>query len=276
MVRNSNFKTKRKMDFSSEIKIDFVQMKRDVLEGIQKCSQRGLNHTVKWLSEMSFALKHIEFPENNHFYEESTNELEELMLAKSYFDLKEYDRAAHFVKDCVNPKARFLYFYSRYLSIEKKKIDNMTDSNCPPDPTKNEALKDLCTELKIEHAEHKLDGYCLYLHGIILKKLDLTSVALDIFIEAVKQEPILWAAWYELGKIIPDKNSIISAQLPNHWIKYFFLAHTYLEQLRNDESLQLYNTLYSMGFQNSTYVMSQIALGHHNCRSKFERCFFII
>lgn len=259
------------MDFSGEIKIDFIQMKRDVLEGIQNCSQRGLYHTVKWLSEMSFALKNIELPENNPFYDKDTTEVEEVLLAKSYFDLKEYDRAAHFVKDCVSPKARFLYFYSRYLSIEKKKIDNMTDTNCPPDPTKNEALKDLCTELKIEHAENKLDGFCLYLYGVILKKLDLTSVALDVFIESVKQEPILWAAWYELGKIIPDKNSIISAQLPNHWIKYFFYAHTYLEQLRNDESLQLYNTLYSMGFQNSTYVMSQIALGHHNCRSMLEK-----
>lgn len=259
------------MDIAGEIKIDLELMKCDLLDGIQKCSQRGLVHTVKWLSELSFALKNIELSKTYApNYEDCSNELEAFLLAKSYFDLKEYDRAAHFLKDCVKPKPRFLYFYSRYLSIEKKKIDNMTDTNCPPDPTKNDALKDLCTELKVEHTENKLDGYCLYLYGVILKKLDLISVALDIFIEAVKQEPILWSAWYELGKIIPDKNVIVEAQLPNHWIKFFFLAHTYLEQLSNDDSLQLYNTLHSMGLQNSTYLMSQIALGHHNCRSKYN------
>lgn len=259
------------MDNSSEIKIDFTIMKQDLLEGINKCSQRGLYQTVKWLSEMSFALKNVEFTNiNSPFFEDCNTELEEFLIAKSYFDIKEYDRAAHFVKDCTSPKPKFLYYYSRYLSIEKKKIDNMTDTNCPPDPTKNESLKTLCTELKIEYSENKLDGYCLYLYGVVLKKLDHSSMALDILIESVKQEPILWAAWYELGKIIPDKNSIVTFQLPNHWIKYFFFAHTYLEQLRNDESLALYNSLYSTGFQNSTYVMSQIALGHHNCRSKYE------
>lgn len=258
------------MDQSTEIKIDLQEMKHDVLDGMQKCSQRGLNHTVKWLAEMSFALKNVECTESYiPVYDDCGNELEEFLLAKSYFDLKEYDRASHFVKSCSNPKPRFLYFYSRYLSIEKKKIDNMTDSNCPPDPTKNEALEQLSTELKIDHANSKLDGFCLYLYGVILKKLDLSSVAVDMFIEAVKQEPILWSAWYELGKIIPDKNSITEAQLPSHWIKYFFFAHTYLEQLNNDESLQLYNSLHSMGLQNSTYIMSQIALGHHNCRSKY-------
>lgn len=257
------------MATSSEIKVDLKIMKHDLLEGIQKCSQRGLCHTVKWLSEMSFALKDIETSEMYApSYEDCSDELENFLLAKSYFDLKEYDRAAHFVKDCLNDKPRFLYYYSRYLSIEKKKIDNMTDTNCPPDPTKNESLKNLCTELKVDHSENKLDGFCLYLYGVVLKKLDLSSVALDIFIETVKQEPILWSAWYELGKIIPDKNSIVTAQLPDHWIKWFFFAHTYLEQLSNDESLELYNSLYSMGLQKSTYVMSQIALGHHNCRSK--------
>ena len=36
-------------------------------------------------------------------------------LAKAYFDVKEYDRAAHFLHDCNSKKAYFLYMYSRYL-----------------------------------------------------------------------------------------------------------------------------------------------------------------
>lgn len=36
-------------------------------------------------------------------------------LAKAYFDVKEYDRAAHFLHGCSSKKAYFLYMYSRYL-----------------------------------------------------------------------------------------------------------------------------------------------------------------
>ncbi|KAG5888417.1 hypothetical protein JTB14_016321 [Gonioctena quinquepunctata] len=257
------------MDNSIDIKIDFKIVKADLVKGIYECSQRGLYHSVKWLSEINYALKHISlFPEEKpKIVDDNDDEMEAFLLAKSYYDLKEYDRCAHFIKDCTYPKARYLYFYSRYLSIEKKKLDNMTDTNCPPDPTKNEALTDLCTELKIDYFENKLDGYCLYLYGVILKKLDLTSTATEIFIKAVQVEPILWSAWFELGKIIPDKGTIFSTQLPDHWMKYFFMAHTYLEQLCNEESLQMYNSFYSMGLQNSTYILSQIALGHHNRRN---------
>ncbi|KAJ8956878.1 hypothetical protein NQ318_014295 [Aromia moschata] len=260
------------MDIISDIKLDFKVVKHDLLKGIYECSQRGLSQTVKWLSEMNYALKHIKLfsEEMPQIKDDCENELEEFLIAKSYFDVKEYDRCAHFVKNCTKQKPRFLYFYSRYLSIEKKNLDNMTDTNCPLDPTKNDALKDLCTELKIDYYENKLDGYCIYLYGVILKKLDLSHLAIDIFIESVKSEPLLWCAWYELGKIIPDKNRIFSSHLPDHWMKYFFIAHAYLEQLNNDESLQIYNTLYTMGLENSTYIMSQIALGHHNRRKLDE------
>ncbi|CAH1991216.1 unnamed protein product [Acanthoscelides obtectus] len=257
------------MTSTTNIELDFGIVKKDLTKGIHECSQRGLYHSVKWLSEINYALKHISIPreEMPEFEDNTDDELEEFLLAKSFLDLKEYDRCAHFVKNCSKPKPRFLYFYSRYLSNEKKKLDNMTDTNCPPDPSKNDALKDLCTELKIDYFDDKLDGYCMYLYGVVLKKMDLLPLAIEMFIKAVKLEPILWSAWFELGKIIPDKITIIAAELPNHWIKYFFLAHTYLEQLNNEEALQIYDTLFELGIQNSSYVMSQIALGHHNQRN---------
>lgn len=47
--------------------------------------------------------------------QEDAQDLDALTLAKSYFDLKEYDRAAYFLKGCCSQKAYFLYMYSRYL-----------------------------------------------------------------------------------------------------------------------------------------------------------------
>ena len=42
-------------------------------------------------------------------------EFDQYTLAKSYFDLKEYDRAAYFVDKCRSQKAFFLHVYARYL-----------------------------------------------------------------------------------------------------------------------------------------------------------------
>lgn len=247
-------------------------MKLDLLRGIRECSVRGLKHSVKWMSELNFALDSVKLaPDELPIHkDEHTDEMDALLIAKSYFDLREFDRSAHFTRDCVRPKARFLHLYSRYLSLEKKKLDNMTDSNCAPDSVgENAPLKDLYTVLRSDYYENKLDGFCMYLYGITLKKLDLSSVAVDVFIKAVNAEPMLWCAWYELGKLIPDKSTCLSSQLPNHWIKQFFLAHAYLEQLNNDEALQIYFNLYSQGLEKSTYLMSQIAIGHHNRRGEY-------
>ena len=48
-------------------------------------------------------------------HQDDALDLDALCLAKSYFDLKEYDRAAFFLRGCRSQKAYFLYMYSRYL-----------------------------------------------------------------------------------------------------------------------------------------------------------------
>ena len=40
-------------------------------------------------------------------------ELDAYLMAKSYFDLKEYDRAAHFTEGAKSQKLIFLHLYSR-------------------------------------------------------------------------------------------------------------------------------------------------------------------
>ena len=48
---------------------------------------------------------------------ELDDEFEVYMLAKGYFDLREYDRSAFFTKDCKNPINVFIHYYSRYGSF---------------------------------------------------------------------------------------------------------------------------------------------------------------
>lgn len=248
--------------------LDLRKIKYDLLEAIHECSQRGLYQSVKWLSELNFSITNHQLPPEDcpKFVETIDKEYDLHVLSKSYFDLKEYDRCGYFIKDCKSPKTRFLYLYSRYLSIEKKKLDSATDTIFVPGVIKNTDLKNLCSTIQIDYYEKKLDGFCLYLYGIVLKKLELNKQALDVFVEAVNLSPTNWSAWQELALVIPNKNKLISLNLPDHWMKHFFLAYAYLEQLCFDESLEIYNNLCMQGFEKNTYITAQRAILYHNCK----------
>ncbi|KAJ8686394.1 hypothetical protein QAD02_022188 [Eretmocerus hayati] len=250
----------------SEIKWDIMNIKSEIVKAIHDCSQRGLVQTTKWLAELNFSLK----CSSNETIDSSINvtqpseDDDACMLAKSYFDLKEYDRSAFFLKDCKTAKARFLYYYSVYLSGEKKKIDNMTD--VPPDPLKNDSLKLLCSDMRKEYLAGNLDGFGLYLYGVILKKLQLTSDATDVLVEAIHKQTLHWGAWLELSGLIMDQEKLDSLILPDHWMKNFFMAHMYLELQLLDESLALYCDLQAMGFEKNGYILAQTANAVHNRR----------
>ena len=49
------------------------------------------------------------------------------LLAKAYFDLKEYRRCAHALRNVPGPKALFLRCYSQYLAGEKRKAEEVVE-----------------------------------------------------------------------------------------------------------------------------------------------------
>uniref|UniRef100_W5MTM3 CDC23 (cell division cycle 23, yeast, homolog) n=1 Tax=Lepisosteus oculatus TaxID=7918 RepID=W5MTM3_LEPOC len=112
---------------------DLVKIKKDLIAVVALCRERGLAHSVKWSFSSCRAL--CPWPRVPGFIsiavsslQEDAQDLDTYALAKSYFDLKEYDRAAYFLRGCRSQKAYFLYMYSRYLSGEKKKDDETVDS----------------------------------------------------------------------------------------------------------------------------------------------------
>ncbi|XP_006811611.1 cell division cycle protein 23 homolog [Saccoglossus kowalevskii] len=250
--------------------IDLPNVKSELLFTIKECSSRGLLNSVKWAAELSCALSVTEpssLPKEEDF-QDFLQEFDKYTLAKAYFDLKEYDRAAHVVKQCKSAKAYFLHMYARYMSGEKKRYDEMPDPLGPMEYSdiKTESLKTLRMELSQLHQHHKLDGYSAYLYGAVLKKLGLFKEAREVLIEAVNKTPLHWGGWLELSSLITDINMISSVSFPNHWIKEFFLAHIYLELQMHEEALLKYDFLKEAGFHKSTYIMAQIAMATHNMR----------
>ncbi|XP_048399145.1 cell division cycle protein 23 homolog [Stegostoma tigrinum] len=250
---------------------ELKEVKRGLMAVSGLCRERGLLQSAKWASELAFSLDPLpkgEMPAAPTLTEEDLVDLDAYTLAKSYFDLKEYDRAAYFLKGCQSQKAYFLYMYSRYLSGEKKKDDETVDSLGPLEKgqVKNESLRELRVELSKKHKARELDGFGLYLYGVVLRKLDLVKEAIDVFVEATHSLPLHWGAWLELCNLITDKEMLKPMVLPNTWMKEFFLAHIYTELQLIEEALQKYQNLIDAGFSKSTYIISQIAVAYHNVR----------
>ena len=213
-------------------------------------------------------------------------------MAKGYFDLREFDRCAFFTKDAKSPRVVFLHYYSRYMSGEKKRLDNATDFITNNDSAQLKYLRDLRQELQKLHEKQVshvvcskmnfpmrkyhfqlLDGYCLYLYGIVLKRLNLNDDARDVLVEATRAEPCHWGAWLELSGHISERGELAALRLPDHWMKHFFLAHTYLELQLNEAALETYFGLQmgggpGQGLHDSTYILAQVAIGEYSSHSR--------
>ncbi|VVD00770.1 unnamed protein product, partial [Leptidea sinapis] len=248
------------------IHLDLKQVRLDIIVGIRECNDRGLIQTAKWLAELNYSLKCHSMPQTDppKLYEDIILEdREAYILAKTYFDCQEYDRAAHFLENCTSPKCIFLHKYSQYLSSEKKRLDNATDLGAE-NAESTQVLLDLLSYFKAN--SNNLDGYLLYLKGVVLKKLDLRSQAVTALQAAISATPILWSAWVEMAGLANDYEAIDSLQLEEHWMMYFFSAHAYVELKLSEHALETYTAIAAAGFDKSTYVTAQMAIAHHDRR----------
>ncbi|KAK3762897.1 hypothetical protein RRG08_051050 [Elysia crispata] len=250
---------------------DLHQIKSDLIFAQRECYERRLIHAAKWAAEISRAIEiTVDTKDLSQTVEDEGywQEYDAFVLAKSYFDLQEYDRAHHTLKSCKSPKPYFLRMYSLYMADQKKKADNMPDSNDRSEPLKNEVLKTLQTDLaeKCSNNKNGLDGFGLYLYGIVLAKLDLKQMATQILVDAVNKEPLNWAAWIELARLVTDKETLRSLQLPNHWMKCLFLAKVFSELQLQEEALAIYRTFMRGGFCDSSYLVAQIAVTYQDMK----------
>lgn len=259
-----------------------IELKRnDLYQCYFQSNIRGLKQSSKWAAELLYSLSNDlvaecdSRPSSRSDFDGLATSLQsslvmtdpEFLMAKSCFDLGEYDRASFFLRFAKLSESRFLYYYSRYLSAEKKRLDTMVDANCTSTDVSMKLFSELRAELQQLYIceDFNDDGYLLYVYGIVLLKLDLTWDAIEVFCKGLKKEPLNWASWHQLALIIDDKSQLDSLDLPSHWFKKFFLGIVYLELQLNEEALELYNSL-KKNFSTCNYVLSQIAIAKHNLR----------
>jgi len=250
------------------IDLDLVAIKAEIAYVFDRCSRRGLSQTSKWLAEINHALKATSLPQDKVPSPELPPgpDLDTYNLAKTYFDLKEYDRAAFFTRNHSSPLCQFIHIYSRYMSAEKKRLDDLVDTVVSPDSAQLSHLKQLRVELEKLYASNSLDAYCLYVYGIVLRKLSLPELAVPVLCSSIRSEPGHWGAWLELSGLVTSREKLSQLDLPDHWCKHIFLAHTYLELQQNEQAVEIYFGLSKAGLADSTYIMAQVAIAFHNMR----------
>ncbi|EKX37877.1 hypothetical protein GUITHDRAFT_144699 [Guillardia theta CCMP2712] len=255
-------------------------MKGELRLALKHLSEHGLLFGAKWAAEQlnGFASE-VTADEAAAAQRMSTGqrkggEEEDLVdLAKTYVDVKEYKRAAYLLRECRSSRGVFLRGYATYLSGQKRKQESEIDSSAASAATlEYEAeLSELHKELArmngrqeqlVGRCGGELDGFCLFLYGMVLKALDLEGEARKAFQQSVRSYPWNWGAWLELASLCHSQPQLQELSLPDHWMKNFFLAHMDLELQSNKQALARYLDLQRI-FPHSLYIM---ALAQYNMR----------
>lgn len=193
------------------------------------------------------------------------------LLAKSYFDCREYRRAAHVLRDQTGKKSVFLRCYALYLAGEKRKEEEMIELEGPlgKSDAVNRELVSLERELATLCKNNTIDPFGLYLYGLVLKEKGNENLARKVLVESVNSYPWNWSAWSELQSLCTTVDILNGLNLSNHWMKEFFLASIYQELRMHNESLSKYENLQGM-FTFSNYIQAQIAKARYSLR-EFEQ-----
>ncbi|XP_072055401.1 anaphase-promoting complex subunit 8 isoform X2 [Arachis hypogaea] len=189
------------------------------------------------------------------------------LLAKSYFDCREYKRAAHVLRDQTGRKSVFLRCYALYLVREKRKEEEMIELEGPlgKSDSVNRELVSLERELSMLCKNGTIDPFGLYLYGLVLKQKGSENLARTVLVESVNSYPWNWNAWTELRSLCSTIDILNTVNLNSHWMKDFFLASAYQELRMHNESLSKYEYLLGT-FGNSNYIQAQIAKAQYSLR----------
>lgn len=265
------------------------QIANELRKAVRALSSRGLVSSSRWVAELLISLTTSpidDLPENSdeadannnapekptldssHLWAATDNEKvdDRVLLAKTYFDAREYLRCAHILTGVSGSVGQFLRRYSLYLAGEKRKEEERREINDWREP-QNEELNRLRLELEKQRDEAKgkgLDGFEWYLLGCVYKRLEMKKMAKEALVSSISAMPYLWGSWLELSSLM-EKPLEAESIAEKHWIGAFFLGHYYVERVDNERARNVYENL-EMTWPKSGYVKGQLALALYNSR----------
>ena len=155
-----------------------------------------------------------------------------------------------------SPQSDYFVLFPQVHFGGEKRLDDLVDTS--PDNMQLSALKQLRQEMEQLQLSWQLDGYGLFVYCVELRRLHLQELAIPALCEAVRLKPAHWGAWLELSCLVSSRDRLTGRDLPDHWCKQVFLAHTYLELQQNEQAVKIYDGLSAVGLGESTYIMAQV------------------
>ncbi|CAK44384.1 uncharacterized protein An02g10360 [Aspergillus niger] len=202
------------------------------------------------------------------------------LLAKSYFDTREYDRCASKGKSkasAYSGKSLFLALYAKYLAGEKRKDEETEMVLGPADggSTVNKELPDLArglegwfTERQDKGLEERSQGWLEYLYGVILLKGRNEDEAKKWLIRSVHLNPFHWGAWQELNDLLAsteDLNQVVNL-LPLNIMTLIFRVYCSQELYQaTEDTYQSLSELETI-FPTSAFLKTQRALLYYHSK----------
>ena len=221
-----------------------------------------------------------------------------LLLGKTYFDMREYRRCAHWLESQTTATAgqsqqqmahlTFLRLYALYLAGEARKQEEQHErpttphSNTQPNhsttssssnnnnninkksfPTAatNRELPYLLTQL-----QNTTDPFAHYLLALVAQQLSQPTLALQSVLASLRTFPCNWSAWLLLGELVNSSNELTSLELPEHFMRSFFYTHYFIElhpEHSDDEWLTSLLTNLQSFFPSSTHLLTIEAVLHY-------------
>lgn len=202
------------------------QLRLDLYHASVVLSNLNLVHAAKWCTEALAGLA----PSSEPFdyppivvEEEDKHDQLDFMLARNYFNCKEFDRAAYTLRNCTGGNALFLRLYSIYISIDKRATEDTGGlvNFSPEQPARelggmskstdaestlrdlvdsfNGRLSTIVSEAELFHQKGgKPNAFLHYLVGLIYAKKKKTQLAQASFFQSLNLFPYNWSCWQEL------------------------------------------------------------------------------
>lgn len=258
--------------------MDISEVSGDLMACHKHCEMRGFKKAAEWACGLMTTLTSSnksspKFPSkiNSDFLAkfDQFNE-RHYKRAKNLFYLGQYKRATFYLKDLryTSDEHRCLYYHSQFMTIETDRLnmsaENETGSNITKQilPKVNEVLQELEEDLK----KFDPDSWILCMYAKLQLKLNKIELARDNLLKAVKMEPLNWPAWQLLSNLVMDVHHLKTIDVPNVWLRWFFLGEVHMKLQLFEEAYDLYSNVISKFFPTSTYIISQMALAQNELR----------
>eukprot|EP00842_Homolaphlyctis_polyrhiza_P006626 jgi/Hompol1/6965/HPOL_000868-RA len=150
---------------------------------------------------------------------EPSCETDEYLYAKACFDARLFHQSANILANCIEERSVFLRIYASILAAESQQP--ILASSMSERPMADGALKRsytaLLTELERISSNHKLDGFLLFLYGILQKKLGMREKAIDTLVRSICVYPFNWSTWMQLSSCLhqPSEVKPVEERLPD-------------------------------------------------------------